>query len=598
MIEYGVRLLDLNRHLLEITCRVDAPRSSERIRLPSWIPGSYLLREFARHVVSIEATSGERDVILEKVDHSSWVVEGARDELVILMQVCALDLSVRGACLDNDRGFFNGTSVFLSVEGRASEPVALNLERPADSRCTSWRVATAMRAVGVDARGFGRYVADSYDELIDHPVEISDHACIEFTAGGVPHALIIAGRHETDPERLGTDLCQLCEAHIAFFGEPPPFDRYVFLGLAVDNGYGGLEHSASSSLVFSASDLPKPGEVGVPRDYQRFLGLCSHEYFHAWNVKRLRPAAFMPYRLDERSFTHQLWIFEGITTYYQDLMLLRAGLIGCEAYFNRLAQILTRVFRAPGRRYQSLAESSFDAWDKLYKPEPYSQNATISYYSKGALVALALDLTVRKATSSAVSLDTIMLELWKSYGRNGKGLPEGEFERVAAELAGIDLTGFFDAAVRGTEDLDLGDLLESFGVELAMRPTLGPMDNGGKIDLAVPDGLLGLGATWRDNSSGLELTSVHEGGPVENAGLCAGDLVVAIDGRRVKAANIARRLARLEAGEGVPLAYFRRDELRLAIIELAPAPLDTCELSLRSDVQTNVRERRERWLGV
>ncbi len=598
MIEYAVRLVDINRHLIEIECRIDSPRDTESVRLPSWIPGSYLLREYARHVVSIEASSTDAPVSVEKLDHCSWAIRGARDSLVIVIRVHALDLSVRGAYVDGERAFFNGTCVFLGVDGRESEPVALTLAQPEDTRCTHWRVATAMSVVDIDQCGFGRYEATSYDELIDHPIEISNHARTEFTAGGVPHALVIAGRHDTDLERLDADLHQLCEAQIGFFGAPPPFDRYVFLGLAVDNGYGGLEHRASSSLVFNASDLPKIGEPGVPREYQRFLSLCSHEYFHSWNVKRLRPEAFTPYRLNERNFTRQLWIFEGITSYYQDLLLLRADLIGRDAYLNRLAQTLTRVYRTPGRAYQSLADSSFDAWDKLYKPEPNSPNATISYYTKGALTALALDLTVRNATSSKLSLDDIMRALWTTHGQPGRGLEEGEFERVAADVTGVELDDFFDAAVRGTDDIALESLLNGFGIELTLRAATGPTDAGGATTSGSPEQPLTIGAVYRDGGGGIELTTVREGGPAEAAGLAAGDIVIAIDGRHVRAGNIEQRLARFEPATSVPLAYFRRNELRTTTIELAPAPLDTCTLALRPEPDAGMLARRERWLGV
>jgi predicted metalloprotease with PDZ domain len=350
--------------------------------------------------------------------------------------------------------------------------------------------------------------------------------------------------------------------------------------------------------VFNASDLPKIGEPGVPRDYQRFLSLCSHEYFHSWNVKRLRPAAFTPYRLNERSFTRQLWIFEGITSYYQDLLLLRADLIGRDAYLNRLAQTLTRVYRSPGRAYQSLAESSFDAWDKLYKPEPNSPNATISYYTKGALTALALDLTVRNATSSAASLDDIMRALWKTHGQPGRGLEEGEFERIAADIADVELGEFFDAAVRGTDDISLEELLDGFGVELTLRAATGPNDVGGATTNGLSERPLTLGAFYRDGGDGIELTTVREGGPAEAAGLAAGDVVIAIDDRRVRAGNVEKRLARFEPGTAVPLAYFRRNELRSTTIVLAPAPLDTCTLSLRAGIDDSVRDLRDHWLGT
>jgi len=597
MLQYAVRLADLNRHLLEIECRLPSPAAIEYLSLPSWIPGSYLLREYARHVVRIAAASPNGAPVVTKIDNSTWTVEGASDELVVVIRVYALDLSVRGAYLDGQRGYLNGTCVFLRVRGREHEAVEVTIERPAEPRCAAWRVGTAMNPLQVDPAGFGRYSARDYEELIDHPVEISDFARVEFTAAGIPHALVIAGRHESDLERVASDLRQLCETQLNFFGAPAPFDHYLFLGLAVDKSYGGLEHRASSSLVFDPNDLPKPAETGMPQEYQRFLSLCSHEYFHAWHIKQLKPAAFSPYRLNERNYTRLLWVFEGITSYYQDLMLLRSDLIGRAAYLNRLAQVLTRVYRTPGRALQSLAESSFDAWDKLYKPESNSANATMSYYTKGALVALALDLTVRAATSSAASLDTILVALWTRFGRAGVGLAESDFERLAAEIAGISLQQFFDKAVRGTDDLPLEELLGAFGVDLQFRAATGPQDLGGLAPRPDGEPTLTLGVSYRDGAAGLELTTVFDGGPAEAAGLNVGDQVIALGGYRVDPANLARRLARFEPGETVPVAFFRRNELLHAQLKLELTPLDTCCLRLREDPGPEVADLRRAWLG-
>jgi predicted metalloprotease with PDZ domain len=597
MIAYCVRLADLNQHLIEVECRIPDPAETQHLSLPSWIPGSYLLREFARHVVGIEATSPSRSVHLEKIDHSTWVATGAAAELRIVLRVHALDLSVRGAYLDGRRGYFNGTCVFARIHGRERETVDVVLEPPVDARSAGWRVGTALSPVEIDTRGFGRYAAGHYEELIDHPVEISDFARVDFVAGGVAHELIIAGRHRTDLDRIAADLRQLCEAHLRFFGPPAPFDHYVFLGLAVEKGYGGLEHRASSSLVFDADDLPRPGETGVPRDYQRFLGLLSHEYFHAWHVKRLKPAVFVPYRLNERNHTRLLWVFEGITTYYQDLMLLRSDLIGRDAYLNRLAQTLTRVYRTPGRLRQSLAEASFDAWDKLYKPESNSVNATISYYTKGALVALALDLTLRRQTDGAVSLDAVLLDLWNRYRRTGEGIGEDDFERACAELAGESLQAFFDAAVRGTADLPLAELLDAFGVTLELRAATGPQDGGGVPVRRDAEPRLSLGATYKDGAAGLELASVLADGPAERGGLNAGDHVIALDGYGIDAASLARRLARYEAGERVSIAFFRRNELLETEVTLASAPLDTCALVAHEAPRPEPLALRRAWLG-
>jgi predicted metalloprotease with PDZ domain len=563
--------------------------------LPSWIPGSYLLREFARQVVALEASSGGRKVDIEKIEKGTWACAGAHNDLTIRATIYALDQSVRGAFLDRRRGYFNGACLFLFAEGRESEAVEVEIVAPDDPAAQEWRVATALTSVAVDARGFGTYRAADYDELIDHPVEIGELARAVFTAGGVPHELAIAGRFDSDLERVAADLRQICEAQIEFFGRPPPFARYVFLGLAVGDGYGGLEHRASSSLIFCRDDLPKPGEPGVPRAYQRFLALASHEYFHTWHVKRTKPAAFMPYRLDRRNYTRSLWVFEGITSYYQDLFLLRCGLIGVQAYLQRLGEHLTRVYRTPGRFHQSLAASSFDAWDSLYKPDANSPNVGMSYYLKGSLVALALDLTLRAAAAPR-SLDEVMQELWRRYGSKGVGVPEDGFERIAIEIGGPALGEFFATAVRGTEDLPLGELLAACAIKLSMRATGGPADPGGTPG-SKDDAPFNLGAAYRSRDGGLELTVVLDNGPAQNAGLCPGDLVVAIGGLRVGERNLASRLAREESGATVRVTAFRGDELIEVDLVLAPPAPDTCYLEPDTRASNEALARRRAWLG-
>ena len=565
--------------------------------MPAWIPGSYLLRDFARHVVAVQAKSGDEPLDIVKTGAAEWFVSGAQFALTFTMTVYALDQSVRGSYLDRQRGYFNGPCVFALPAGRESEPIEVILEPPPQAPCADWRVATALAPADVDERGFGTYRAAHYDELLDHPVEISDFESVDFEAAGVTHRLVIAGRFESDLERIATDLAQICAAQIEFFGEPAPFDRYLFLGLAVGEGYGGLEHRASTSLIFGRDDLPKAGEAGPSREYQRFLALASHEYFHAWHVKRTKPAAFMPYRLDRRNHTRQLWIFEGITSYYQDLMLRKSGVIGVNAYLQRLGEILTRVYRMPGRFKQSLEASSFDAWDVLYRPEPHHPNTTISYYTKGALVALALDLKLRLDTAGRTSLDEVVRELWRRYGARGVGVPEDGFERLAAEVSGLDLEAFFASAVRGTDDPPLKELLAEFGVALEMRAASGADDRGGTAARAANGELLTLGAAVRDREHGLELTSVLDGGAAERAGLNPGDVLVAIDRLRVTSRNLARRLARFESGERVTATLFRGDELLEVGLVLKLAPLDTCYLAVRDQADPNAADRRQAWLG-
>ena len=564
--------------------------------LPSWTPGSYLLREFARYVVTVSAAADE-SVPVEKIDHCTWRCRDVRGALTVSLRIYALDQSVRGAYVDTTRAFFNGACVFPSLCGREQEAIEVVIEPPPGPATAVWRVATAMRPVSVDERGFGTYAAADYEELIDHPVEIGEFASVAFQAGGVPHQLVIAGRHETDLERIATDLGQLCAVQIEMFGPPAPFDQYWFLGLAVGDGYGGLEHRASSSLIFSRDDLPKLAEPGTPKAYQRFLGLVSHEYFHSWNIKRIKPAAFTPYRLNERNHTRLLWVFEGITSYYQDLLLLRSSLIGTETYLARLGEALTRVLRVPGRARQSLAQSSFDAWDCLYKPEAHSVNTGISYYTKGALVALALDLRLRRDTSNAQSLDTVMRTFWQRYADTA--VPEDGFEQLVIELAGPAFAAFFAATVRGTEDPPLSELLADFGVRLLCRPSMGPEDKGGAPAPAAAAGHpLTLGVLYRGAEGGIELVQVFEGGPAHESGLIPRDLLVALDGLRINEKNLAARLQRCVAGHTVEVAVFRGDELRTHALVLAPAPLDTCHLELAAAPSTEARARRLAWLGA
>lgn len=593
MIEYSVWLADLNRHHFEIQCHVRDPDREQRFTMPSWIPGSYLLREYARHIVSIRAEENGQVVEIKKVSKSTWSCRNAGPLLTVTIEVFALDRSVRGAYLDGRRGFFNGTCLFLSPEGREEEPVQVRLERPVDLRCKHWRVATAMASKTIDDAGFGTYSASSYDELIDHPIEISDFTDTQFEAAGVPHRLVMAGRHQADLPRIAKDLTQLCQAHIDFFGGAPPFHGYCFLGLAVGEGYGGLEHRSSSSLIFCRDYLPKIGEISVSRDYQRFLSLCSHEYFHTWNVKRIKPQAFTPYRLDRRNHTRLMWVFEGITSYYQDLMLLRSHLIEPEAYLEGLGRLLTRVYRTPGRFRQSIAEASFDAWDKLYKPEANSSNATVSYYSKGALVALALDLTIRKESST--NLDRVMGELWKRFGKEGIGIGENEFEILSQEITGIDLVDFFELGVRGKKDLPLEELMSEFGVILEFHKA-GSVDTSG-LSRGEPEPAVDLGVQYRSHPQGLELTSIVDDGPGEHAALNSGDVLIAIDGFQVNGRSLAKRLARFEVGDTVSVTVFRDDELLEFQIMLAEVAKDNCVLSFDEEASVTALQRRKAWLG-
>ncbi|MDR8729457.1 M61 family metallopeptidase [Burkholderia pseudomultivorans] len=568
-IRYSIVPKDLAAHLFEVSVTVaDPDPDGQRFSLPVWIPGSYLVREFARNIVTLAAfNEAGRKVRIAKTDKHTWQAAPVNGALTLRYDVYAWDLSVRSAYLDESGGFFNGTAVFLSVAGREDAPCDVEIAKPSGAAFRAWRVATALpEARGTKRYGFGAYRASNYDELSDHPVTIGEFALATFDAHGVPHDIAIAGRvTQLDMERLRTDLKRVCEAQIALFepkSKKAPMDRYVFMTLAVSDGYGGLEHRASTALICNRTDLPVKGRPETSEGYRTYLGLCSHEYFHTWNVKRIKPAAFVPYDLTQENYTSLLWLFEGFTSYYDDLMLVRSGLMSQDEYFAALGRTIGGVLRGTGRLKQSVAESSFDAWIKYYRQDENATNAIVSYYTKGSLVALAFDLAIRAQTRHRKSLDDVMRLLWQRYGRDfyrgGKqaGVEENEVEALIEEATGVALGRLFADAVHGTRDLPLAELLAPFGVALA--PELAA--NGAA---AKPT----IGARLRGGAD-CTLAAVYEGGAAHRAGLSAGDTLIALDGLRVTGTNLDALLARYRPGDKVEIHAFRRDELRTAKLKL------------------------------
>jgi len=581
-------------HLFEVTVTVaDPDPSGQRFMLPVWIPGSYMVREFARNIVTLRAVNESgRKVRVEKTDKQTWQAAPVNGPLTLRYEVYAWDMSVRAAHLDDTTGFFNATSVFLAAVGHEDAPCLVDIQKPAGPAYRSWRVATALpEARGTRRYGFGEYSAQNYDELADHPVTLGEFALATFKAHGVPHDIVIAGRVVAlDMARLAADLKRICEAQIALFepkSKKAPVDRYVFMTQAVSDGYGGLEHRASTALICNRSDLPVEGRPQTTEGYRTYLGLCSHEYFHTWNVKRIKPATFAPYDLTRENYTSLLWLFEGFTSYYDDLILVRTSLISPEEYFALLGKVVGGVMRGSGRLKQTVAESSFDAWVKYYRQDENAPNAIVSYYTKGSLVALAFDLTIRAQTNNRKSLDDVMRLLWQRFGRDfyrGKpvGVAEDEVEEIFAEATGADLGALFEQAVRSTRDLPLETLLEPFGISLAperdknARPTLGARVRGG---------------------GDCTLAAVHDGSAAQKAGLSAGDVLVAIDGLRVTGANLDALLSRYLPGAKVEVHAFRRDELRTVQVKLDGPEVSRYSMTV-TDRRAAARNWRERWLAA
>ncbi|MCC7277556.1 MAG: M61 family metallopeptidase, partial [Chromatiaceae bacterium] len=513
-LHYLVQPLDPRAHRFAVELRIPStPAEPLLLSLPAWIPGSYLIRDFARNILGIEAIDEEGPLALEKLNKQTWRLVPRGQTVRVRTEIYAGDLSVRGAHLDDSHGYFNGATLFLRVAGRDRDPCQVEIRRPPGDDYAHWRLATSLKPREAEPFGFGLYEADDYEDLIDHPVEMGVFSLIPFRVLGIPHWLSLTGRHRADESRLQRDLPRICATHAALFGELP-IDRYLFLTQVTADGYGGLEHRYSTSLLCARDDLPGEGMVKPTPGYTRFLGLCSHEYFHLWHVKRIRPQAFVGAGLEQEVHTRLLWVFEGITAYYDELALVRSGCIEETGYLALLAETISRVLRTPGRLLQTLAESSFDAWTKFYRPDENSPNAIVSYYAKGALVALALDLVIRRETAGAQSLDDVMRALWERHGRTGIGLEERGLEALAAEVTGLTLEPFFRLALDSTEDLDLAGPLADMGIGMRLRGARHAKDLGGlasgDADIPVPPA---LGLRLRPEGGEPQIAHVLTGGP-------------------------------------------------------------------------------------
>jgi predicted metalloprotease with PDZ domain len=596
--QYSIRLKNPGAHLFEVRLLVATPDPAGQLfSMPAWIPGSYVIRDYAKHVVSVRAESDDLEIELTKIDKSTWQAEVCQSPIILIAEIHANEKNVRGAYLDTTSAYFNGPCVFPAVIGQEARICELDICRPEKPPGDDWRVVTSMRAKEAGQYGFGLYEAANYADLIDHPVQIGNLAIGEFEVRDIPHTIAIHGRTRVDMARVCHDLERLCEQHMRLLGTPGDLDRYVFLLSAVGEGYGGLEHRWSSSLVCSRNDLPRKGDVGIDEPYRSFLGLCSHEYFHLWNIKRIKPEVFTPYDLRRESYTGLLWVFEGITSYYDDLALVRSGLINTESYLELVSQTITRVLRNRGRFKQSVEESSFDAWTKFYQKDANSSNAIVSYYTKGSLIALVLDLHLRLESDGRCTLDTVMRECWKAYGESGAGMPERGLESVASRLLGVDLSDFFNRYVRGTHELPLEQLLGKFGIRFKLRPTEGLNDKGGTP--AKPGRKIHpwLGATLTHRNGSAVFGVVHSGSPAEQAGIAPADEVVAIDGLKVTAANFDGRLEGYHNGDEAEVSVFRGDELLQFKVRLEEPPDDACYLQLVEDADETAEKRRAGWLS-
>lgn len=595
--QYRVEIHAPEHHLFRVRLNVPANGEPETSLLaPAWIPGSYKIRDYSRHIIEFDAEAEGRPLSWRKTDKQRWRVANQGRAFSVHYLVYAFDLSVRGAHLNEQHAYFNGVALFLYPEDPAERACELELA-PLPAAC-DWRVFTSLPSLAIDPQGFGRYRAESYRHLIDCPVEIGEPEVLLFEVRGIPHRLVVSGRHFGDLKAIGQALKAICEQHCALFGELPLAEQYLFLLQLVGEGYGGLEHRDSTSLLCRRTSLECPDPAKPGEDYRQFLALCSHEYFHLWNGKRICPEAYRAPELDREVHSELLWLVEGVTSYYDELALVRAKVIGETDYLDMLAKNLTRHFKGKGRLRQSVAESSFDAWTRFYQQDENAPNAIVSYYTKGGIVVLLLDLWLRRASGGAQSFDQVMRHLWQHHGASASGLDEEAMPAIIHRATGIDLTAQLHAWLHTTQAIDqaLAELLGELGIGFALRHPRGQQDAGGLRQEAQSAPAPWLGISYQPHPLGVEVRQVFEDGPAARAAIAPGDLLLALGGFRLGADNLDRLAANLAPAGQALVHLFRGDELLTRELRLGQEPPWVAELWLEPGAQPEQLRRRAQWL--
>ena len=565
MLHYQIEFDDYRQHLIHVTVRFVA-QPTQVLSLPTWIPGSYLIREFSKHIEGVRAYDEDGRLLqIRKNEKNKWQLFNTDFELITVeYDVYAYDLSVRGAYVDQTRLYVNPACACLGLDGQDDKAIEVELFLPPELK--HFQLATGLPSKSLVK---GRYTlkAKNYAELIDSPFELADQTRFSFEANGIPHEFVVSGKHAMNEQRMKQDIEKICATEISMFGSAP-FENYTFMTMATGNSYGGLEHPNSTSLISPRDDLPKANEPVEPSaDYQRFLGLCSHEYFHSWLVKFIRPENFVNYDLNKEGYTSLLWIFEGFTSYYDDLILLRSGVINQESYIKLLKSQIDRYLQNPGRAVQTVAESSFDAWVKFYRQDENSNNAGTSYYNKGCLVALCLDLGLRLRGSS---LDALMRKLYEN-AQNGIQVNERTIYELANELTGDDWSEQINHLINTTDELPLDQLFPEFGLSYTLNN-----------DKSLPFGL-----KLADKPEGVLVQSTRRDGAAVLAGLSANDVIVAIDGLKAT----TKLVEKYAKQEGTYTVYaFRRDEFMQFEVKASGSALT--EVSLKVEDQAKA----EKWL--
>lgn len=597
-IAFTVSMTRPHTHLFEIDVSIKregllAIQAEELLVMPVWTPGSYLVREFERNVQDFSATDATGQPLKwEKINKNTWrVVTNRSRDWHATYKVYANELSVRTSELNSNHGYWNNANLLMYLEGHLTSPSTVRVVGP-----DVWKVATGLPGVPGQRNTFE---AANFDVLYDSPFEVSNFKSLLFNVKGVPHRIVIDGVGNYDPERMRRDVQKIVETQVELMGGEVPYRDYTFILHLRANAGGGLEHANSTSLGYpsfgftirsgerATSASPNAGET--QRDYRGFLSLVSHEFFHLWNVKRIRPDALGPFDYTKENYTKLLWVAEGITDYYSDIALRRAGLITAGEFLSSAARSFQQLQNTPGRLVQSVEESSFDAWVKFYRPNENTINSQVSYYDKGAILGLLLDLEIRKRSNGAKSLDDVMRALYTDFFKKNRNYTPEDFQKLCETAAGGSLEEFFAKYVRGKDELNYDAALEVVGMRLetaAMNAT------GQPVERAY------FGADLRQEEDRLMVTRVLAGSPAYDQGLNTGDQIIALDNARVTRDFFNARLAEKKPGDIMNLTIFRFDELSTLLIKLGGRREGTYRI-VPLGTQTEAQKQALRgWLGT
>jgi predicted metalloprotease with PDZ domain len=553
-------------HLFEVTLQVQNWfEESLNLKMPVWTPGSYLVREYARHIQSLRAINRHGDSLkVQKIAKNHWQVFGTAEWVEVHYQLFANELTVRTNHLDASHGYFNPAALCFFIPGYEQQPIQVLIDSP-----PTWQVTTPLSGDGKT------FVAQNFDELVDSPFEIGTHRVYDFHAGNRPHQLAVWGNGNLDVEKAIADIQKIVPVAVGIFGELP-YDRYSFLLHLTAGSYGGLEHKNCCSLIYPRWQL------GKAEHYRRFVQLVAHEFFHLWNVKRIFPQGLEQFDYCNENYTCGLWFSEGVTSYYDLMIPQRAGIYDRSTYLTELSKEVTRYLTTPGRLVQPLMDSSFDAWIKLYRPDANSSNSQMSYYLKGAMVTWLLDLKIRALSDSQRSFDDVLRRLWQTYGQDGRGFTDAELEKVIEEIAGVDLSDFYRDYLYGLVELPFDEYLQPFGLRLVV---------------ADKESVPFWGLTVKREGGKEMIKMVAAGSPGAIAGIDPGDELLAIDGYRVTAEKVGERLANYKVDDEIHVTVFQQDRLvthRLTLVIPQPSKY---ELAMLPEVTPRQLNNLQTWAG-